>query len=79
MKERWHAEAAVWHERSLADLEVVCLWVDGVYVKTGLEKDRAALLVAIGGLADGRKVLITLRRGYRESTESWKGLLRDAR
>ena len=79
VKERWHQEAAAWHERSLADLDVVYLWVDGVYVKAGLEKDKAALLVAIGGLADGRKVLITLRSGYRESTESWKGLLRDAR
>ncbi len=79
VKDRWHAEAAAWHERSLADLELVYLWVDGVYVKAGLEKDKAALLVAIGGLADGRKVLITLRSGYRESTESWKGMLRDAR
>ena len=78
VKERWHQEAAAWHERSLADLEVVYLWVDGVYVKAGLEKDKAALLVAIGGLADGRKVLITLRSGYRESTEGWKGVLRDA-
>ena len=79
VKERWHSEAAAWHERSLADLELVYLWVDGVYVKAGLEKDKAALLVAIGGLADGRKVLIALRSGYRESTESWKGMLRDAR
>ena len=67
MKERWHQEAAAWHERSLADLEVVYLWVDGVYVKAGLEKDEAALLVAIGGLADGRKVLIALRSGYRNA------------
>ncbi len=79
VKERWHAEAAAWQERSLADLGLVYLWVDGVYVKAGLEKDKAALLVAIGGLADGRKVLIALRSGYRESTESWKGMLRDAR
>ena len=39
----------------------------------------AALLVPIGGLADGRKVLIALRSGYRESTESWNGVLRDSR
>ncbi len=49
-----------------------------MYVKAGLE-NKAALLVAIGGLADGRKVLIALRSGYRESTESWKGVLSDAR
>ena len=35
--------------------------------------------MAIGGLSDGRKVLIALRSGYRESTESWKGVLRDVR
>ena len=79
VKERWHSEAAAWHARNLAELELVYLWVDGVYVKAGLEKDKAALLVAIGGLADGRKVLIALRSGYRESTESWKAVLRDAR
>ena len=78
VKDRWHQEAAAWHGRSLAELDLVYLWVDGVYVKAGLEKDKAALLVAIGGLGDGRKVLIALRSGYRESTESWKGLLRDA-
>ena len=79
MKERWQAEAAAWQQRSLTELDLVYLWVDGVYVKAGLDKDKAALLVAIGGLADGRKVLIALRSGYRESTESWKGLLRDLR
>jgi putative transposase len=77
VKDRWHQEAAAWHGRSLAELDLVYLWVDGVYVKAGLEKDKAALLVAIGGLGDGRKVLIALRSAYRESTESWKGLMRD--
>ncbi len=49
-----HREAAAWHEGSLADLELVYLWVDGVHVKAGLEKDKAALLLRIGSLADGR-------------------------
>ncbi len=78
-KERWQAEALAWQQRSLAEPPLVYLWVDGVYVKAGLDKDKAALLVAIGGMADGRKVLIGLRSGYRESAESWKGLLRDLR
>ena len=79
LKDRRHSEAAAWHERSLAELELVYLSVDGVYVKAVLERDKAALLAAIGGLADGRKVLISLRSGYRESTETWKRMLRDAR
>jgi putative transposase len=58
-------------------LEVVYLWVDGVYVKTGLEKEKAALLVIIAGLGDGRKVVLAVEPGYRESTESWSGVLRD--
>ena len=42
--------------RPLDELELVYLWVDGVYVKAGLEKDKAAVLVAVGGLSDGTKI-----------------------
>ena len=68
-----------WSFRSLPDLEVVYLWVDGVYVKAGLEKEKAALLVAVAGLADGRKVLVALEAGHRESEASWSALLRTLR
>lgn len=77
LKEVWQGELAKWKERHLAGLEVVYLWVDGVYVKAGLEKDKAALLVAIGGLSDGQKVVLAVEPGYRESAESWAGVLRD--
>jgi transposase-like protein len=77
LKESWQGELAQWKERPLAGLEVVYLWVDGVYVKAGLEKDKAALLVAIGGLSDGQKVVLAVEPGYRESTESWSQVLRD--
>jgi putative transposase len=73
LKEKWQE----WKARSLAGLEVVYLWVDGVYVKAGLEKEKAALLVIIAGLSDGRKVVLAVEPGYRESTESWAALLRD--
>ena len=56
---------------------MVYLWVDGVYVKAGLEKEKAALLVVIGSLLDGRKVVLAVEPGYRESTESWSEVLRD--
>ena len=79
LKEKWQGEGQGWKERSLAGLEVVYLWVDGVYVKAGLEKAKAALLVVLGGLSDGRKVILALESGYRESTESWLGVLRDLR
>ncbi len=77
LKASWQAEYEAWRTRSLADLEVVYLWVDGVYVKAGLEKDKAAILVVIAGLRDGRKIVLAVESGYRESTESWTTLLRD--
>ncbi len=58
LKAGWQAEDDLWKSRPLADLEPVFLWVDGVYVKAGLEKDKAAILVVLAGLRDGRKVIL---------------------
>jgi putative transposase len=55
----------------------VYVWADGIYIKAGLEKDKAAMLVVIAGLRDGRKVVLAVESGYRESTERWAALLRD--
>lgn len=77
LKEKWHGEYESWAIRSLNDLDVVYLWVDGVYVKAGLEKDKAAVLVVLAGLSDGRKTILTVTSGHRESTESWSAVLRD--
>jgi putative transposase len=77
LKASWQAEYDEWKTRSLADLEPVYLWVDGIYVKAGLEKDKAAMLVILAGLRDGRKIVLAVESGYRESTESWAALLRN--
>jgi transposase-like protein len=77
LKEGWQAQYQAWKERSLVDLEVVYLWVDGLYVKAGLENGKAALLVVIGALRDGSKVVLAVESGQRESTQSWGALLRD--
>jgi putative transposase len=74
---QWQTEFEHWQSQSLAGLEVVYLWVDGLYVKAGLEKEKACILVALAGLGDGSKVFVGFQTGYRESTESWAGLLRD--
>ncbi len=52
------------------------LWADGLYVKAGLEKDKAALLVVLGAMRDGTKEILAVESGMRESTESWKAVLR---
>jgi putative transposase len=76
LKAGWQAEYELWRTRSLDELEVVYLWVDGVYVKAGLEKE-AAILVVLAALRDGQKVILAAESGYRESTESWAAILRD--
>ena len=49
------------------------------YVKAGLEKEKAALLVVIGAMSDGRKEILACVPGYRESTASWTDILRELR
>jgi len=77
LKAGWQAEYELWKTRSVADLEVVYLWVDGVYVKAGLDRDKAAMLVVLAALRDGQKVILAVESGDRESTESWAARLRD--
>lgn len=79
LKAQWQVEYTTWKERRLDDLEVVYVWADGLYVKAGLEDSKAALLVLIGALTDGRKVVLAVESGQRESKESWSAVLRDLR
>ena len=79
LKDRWNVEVAEWHTRRLDDLEVVYIWVDGVYVKAGLERQKAAILVVIAALSDGGKQVLSVDPGYRESVESWSETLRSLR
>ena len=65
LKDRWNAELAEWHSRRLDELEVVYMWVDGVYVKAGLEREKAAVLVVIAALSDGTKVVLNAVPGLR--------------
>ena len=76
LRQKWVAEHAGWERRSLEGREIVYAWADGIYVKAGLEKDKAALLVVIGAMADGTKEVLAVRPGFRESAESWAAVLR---
>jgi transposase-like protein len=77
LKGKWQLEYEQWKERDLSALEIVYIWADGIYVKAGLEKDKAALLVIIGALSNGEKVVLACESGYRESKESWSEVLRN--
>jgi transposase-like protein len=79
LRVKWREEYGAWSKRRLEELEVVYVWADGLYVKAGLEDQKAALLVLIAGLRDGSKVVLALDSGQRESKESWARVLRDLR
>jgi putative transposase len=74
----WEAEHARFRARSLRFHRYAYLFVDGVHVSVRLgEDDRLCLLVVIGVREDGVKELLAVEDGYRESTESWAGVMRD--
>ncbi len=76
---QWQDEAAAFAQRDLSATDFVYLWVDGIHLKVRLDQEKLCLLVMIGVRADGRKELVALTDGYRESTESWADLLRSCR
>ncbi len=76
---QWQDEAKAFAARDLSGTDYVYLWVDGIHLKVRLEQEKLCLLVMIGVRADGRKELVALADGYRESAESWADLLRSCR
>ena len=74
---QWTDEAKAFAARDLSAIDYVYVWADGINVNIRLGEEKLCLLVMIGVRADGRKELIALADGYRESSESWADLLRD--
>jgi transposase-like protein len=77
LTETWQGEQRAFAARDLSGVDYVYLWADGIHVNIRLEEHKLCLLVMIGVRADGRKELIALADGYRESAGSWADLLRD--
>jgi transposase-like protein len=79
LTEAWQEEYRRFAERDLSGADYVYVWADGIHFGVRLDQDRVCTLVIIGVRADGKKELVALTDGHRESTESWAGLLRDCR
>jgi putative transposase len=77
LKEVWQEEQQRWCKRDLSGKNFVYLWVDGLHFGVRLEDASQCLLVVIGATIEGKKELLALLDGYRESAESWKELLLD--
>ena len=79
LKAAWEEEHRVWSKRSLKGKHYVYVWADGIHFNIRLEDDRQCILVLMGATADGKKELIAITDGYRESEQSWKELLLDCK
>lgn len=78
LKSTWEQEYEDWSRRSLAGKRYAYLWADGVYFNVRLEDEanaRQCILVLMGATPEGRKELIAVSDGYRESEQSWRELL----
>jgi putative transposase len=79
LKAAWEDEFAAWTKRSLAGKRYVYVWADGVHFNIRLEGGRQCILVLMGATAEGKKELIAVADGYRESDQSWRELLLDCK
>jgi transposase-like protein len=75
LKEGWLEEHTQWSSRKLEDKEYVYLWADGIYANVRLDDERSCLLVLIGATREGKKELVAVSDGYRESKASWREML----
>jgi len=79
LKASWEQEHEEWSKRSLQGKQYVYVWADGIHTKIRLEEDRQCILVLMGATKDGKKELIAMTDGHRESAQSWKELLLDVK
>ena len=79
LKGSWENDYRDWSKRSLKGKHYVYVWADGVHFNVRLEEDRQCILVLMGATQDGKKELIAIADGYRESAQSWKELLLDVK
>ena len=79
LTEAWQEERERFANRSLAGVDYVYVWADGVHFNVRLDESRLCALVIVGARADGTKELVSISDGLRESTESWADVLRDLR
>ena len=77
LKEAWSEEHARWSKRDLSAKRYIYFWADGIHVQARLEDSAQCLLIIIGATPEGRKELVGLSDGIRESAQSWRELLLD--
>jgi transposase-like protein len=79
LKQVWMEEYHIWKNRSLKEERYVYFWADGIHMKVRMDQDKQCLLVVMAATAEGRKELLAIEDGYRESELSWRALLLNLR
>jgi len=77
LTQTWQDEQAQWAKRDLSDKQYVYVWADGIHLNIRLEESKQCILVLMGATADGKKQLIAVEDGHRESEQSWMSMLLD--
>ena len=80
LKKLWESEYRSWAKRDLSGKRYVYFWADGIYFNVRLEEpdtSRMCFLIVMGALENGKKELVAILDGYRESKSSWLELLLD--
>jgi putative transposase len=76
LKTVWEQDLRKWQKRDLSNKHYVYFWVDGIHCNVRMD-DKQCLLVIIGATEDGKKELVAIDGGFRESDLSWTQLLTD--
>jgi len=77
LKEVWKQHYEQWRTRDLSTRRYVYVWADGIHFNVRLDDERTCILVLIGATQDGKKEILAVHDGYRESKLSWREMLRD--
>lgn len=77
MKSSWCSEYEHFQQQDLQHKKYIYWWADGIYLQARMEDDKRCVLVIIGVDEAGKKELVSINDGFRESKESWLDLLRD--
>lgn len=75
LKSRWEDECRAWRTSRLDSRRYAYIWADGVYLGAAVDREKTALLCVVGASEHGTKELLGMELGYRESAESWSGVM----
>ncbi len=77
LKADWWTDYEAWQKRDLGNRRFLYIWADGVYFKPRMAEEKQCVLVIVGADEYGRKELLAMTDGFRESTQSWREVLLD--